>query len=301
MILPLVFVLASGPQPAECVARTAARASNVWERAKAPERRRYCDLLAGASARLAGAAPDAGAALALAEEAARLEPDRAAPLVLAGRALERAGDARGALARFDAARARDERALDEAPALASYAPALAGVGRLPDAAAAYRALLPRASALPEGVRARAVLEAGLVLGAEGPGAIDASAAALREAVREATGETRALAEVALALALDRAGLADVTRPGTAAAQAPDVALGDGATRLLARLGLAHEALALRAAALAGADAQGAAASLAQYAAAAPEAAWAEHARRRAAELRRAPRPARGGRGVGGER
>lgn len=294
MILPLVLVLASGAQPVECTARASSRASNVWERAKAPERRRYCDLLAGASARLAGASPDAGAALALAEEAARVEPERAAPLVLAGRALERAGDAAAALARFDAARARDERALDDAPALASYAPALAGVGRRSDAAAAYRALLPRASALPEGVRARSVLEAGLVLGAEGPAAIDASAAALREAVRAATGETRALAEVALALALDRAGLADVTRGGAALARTPDAALGEAATRVLARLGLAHEALALRAAALAGTDAPGAAAALTQYAAGAPDGPWSEHARRRAAELRRAPRASRGG-------
>ena len=46
---------ASG-RPAECTSLDGGRGANVWERAKAPELRRYCDLLAAGAAKLAWSA-----------------------------------------------------------------------------------------------------------------------------------------------------------------------------------------------------------------------------------------------------
>ena len=76
--------------PPEC--RTAGdRATNAWERAKSPELRCYCDLVASASSKLAGTRAMAEAALASAAEAERVLPGHAAPLVLQGRAFAALG------------------------------------------------------------------------------------------------------------------------------------------------------------------------------------------------------------------
>ncbi|MDP9000911.1 MAG: hypothetical protein M3O46_12450, partial [Myxococcota bacterium] len=45
----------SSNRPPECDDR-GGRTANVWERAKSPELRRYCDLVASASSKLAGMA-----------------------------------------------------------------------------------------------------------------------------------------------------------------------------------------------------------------------------------------------------
>ena len=84
-------------------------------------------------------------------------------------------------------------------------PLLARTGRGEEAAEAYRALLPRTTALPSAERASAEIEAGLVAMDRGPGRLDEAAAALREAIREAQNEAHAVAVLALALALDRRG------------------------------------------------------------------------------------------------
>jgi tetratricopeptide (TPR) repeat protein len=206
--LPLLLAQAAGAwwtaRPAEC-GDPGGRAANVWERAKSPELRRYCDLVASASSKLAGIAAMAQGALDSAREADRVLPGRAAPLVLEGRALAVLGKYGEALAALVEGRSRDPRALDDPPALLAWARALGRTGRREEAAEAYRALLPRSTALSTADRVSAEIEAGLVAMARGPSGLDEAAAALREAVREAQDESRVIAVLALALALDRRG------------------------------------------------------------------------------------------------
>src|SRR5579883_376338 len=194
----------SSGRPPEC-GEPGGRAANVWERAKSPELRRYCDLLASASSKLAGLGAMAQAALDAAREADRVLPGHAAPRALEGRALAALGKYPDALAALSDARSRDARALDDPPALLAWARALARTGRTPEAAEAYRALLPRATALPGGQRAAAEIEAGIVSMARGPDRLDEATAALREAIRDAQNDAQAVAVLALALALDRRG------------------------------------------------------------------------------------------------
>src|SRR4051794_29906847 len=75
-------------RPAECGVSDGLRAANAWERAKEPNLRRYCDLLASGTAKLVGA----GSNLLvkdipqISDEADKLLPGRASPSVLKGRA-----------------------------------------------------------------------------------------------------------------------------------------------------------------------------------------------------------------------
>jgi tetratricopeptide (TPR) repeat protein len=194
----------TGGRPPEC-AEPSGRTSNVWERAKAPELGRYCDLVASASSKLAGVAATAAAALGAAREAEALLPAKAAPFVLEGRALADLGRYDEAVAAFSEGSRRDARALDDPPALLAWARALARTGRHEEAADAYRSLLPRAGVLSTTTRVSAEIEAGLVAMQRGERGLDEAAAALREAVHEAQDEAQAVAALGLALALDRAG------------------------------------------------------------------------------------------------
>ncbi len=211
MVLAVVLVLAqAGPgawpsgRPRECGDR-ADRGGNVWERAKSPELRRYCDLVASASSKLAGITATAQTALDAANEADRVLPGHAAPRILEGRALAALGRYGEALTALSDGQSRDPRALADPPALLAWARALARTGRTKEAGDAYRALLPRASALSSADRVRSEIEAALVAMARGAGGLDEAAAALREAVREGQDEAQAVAVLALALALDRRG------------------------------------------------------------------------------------------------
>jgi tetratricopeptide (TPR) repeat protein len=166
---------------------------------------RYCDLVASASSKLAGVAAMAQGALDCAREADSLLPGHAAPLVLEGRALAVQGKYAEALTALAAGRVRDSRALDDPQALFAWARALGRSGRRDEAVEAYRALLPRSSALSTSDRVSAEIEAGLVAMSCGVAGLDEAAAAFREAVREAQDEARIVAVLALALALDRRG------------------------------------------------------------------------------------------------
>jgi tetratricopeptide (TPR) repeat protein len=194
----------SSGRPPEC-AMEGNGAANVWERAKAPDLRHYCDLVASAASKLAGTAAMAQAALLAAKEADGVLPGRAAPLVLEGRALAALGNTADALAALEGGRARDASALDDPLALHAWGRVLARSGRYADALAAYRALLPRTAALASSDRAASAIEAGLVAMTAGPDAIDDAVAALREAAREAQDDAATVAVAALALALDRRG------------------------------------------------------------------------------------------------
>src|ERR1019366_3527191 len=125
--LALVFAQAAAwttGRPPEC-GDPGGRAANVWERAKSPELRRYCDLVASASSKLAGTTAMAEAALASAREAEQVLPGHAAPRVLEGRALASLGKLDQALAALTQARSRDAAAFDDPLAMLAWARVLA--------------------------------------------------------------------------------------------------------------------------------------------------------------------------------
>jgi len=286
MLVPLVALLLaqtgsgawSSVRPPEC-ADAGGRATNAWERAKSPELRRYCDLVASASSKLAGTAAMAKAALDTAREADRVLPGHAAPRVLEGRALAALGKLDEALAALSEGEARDPRALDDPLALVAWARVLARTAHVDRATEAYRALLPRASSLSIADRASAAVEAGLVALARGPAGLDDATSTLREGVRQAQDDVQAVAVLALCLALDRRGDAAEAR-----VLLVDRAHGDPRTALSTPrakdlLAVAPgEEPALAALALETSDPTGARDAWEQYLEAAPAGPWAAHAR-----------------------
>lgn len=218
MLLPATLALAqiaaaggwTTGRPPEC-GEGGRTAHNVWERAKSPELRRYCDLVASASSKLAGTTAMAEQALAAAQQADGVLPGHAAPRVLEGRALVALGRLDEAAAALRDGKSRDPRALEDPLALLAWARVLARTGHAADAADAYRAVLPRATSLSAAERSAAAVEAGLVAMERGPSGLDEAVAALREATREAQDESAAVATLALAVALDRRGDADECR------------------------------------------------------------------------------------------
>jgi tetratricopeptide (TPR) repeat protein len=281
-------------RPPECALESGSGTANVWERAKSPELRRYCDLVASAASKLAGTAVMTEAALAAAREADTVLPGHAAPKVLEGRALAALGKVDEALAALREGKARDRWGLDDPLALLAWGRVLARSGRNAEALEAYRALLPRTATLSTAERASAAVEGGLVAMASGPSGLDDAVAALREALREGQDDALSVAVLALALALDRRGDA-----GAAKALLADRAHGDPRTALesaRAKEILATapaETAALWALALESSDVPGARDGWQQYLAAVAPAAsrpWEGHAR---AHLSALATPARG--------
>jgi tetratricopeptide (TPR) repeat protein len=197
-------------RPTECALSEGFRTANAWERAKEPNLRRYCDLLASGTSKLVGS----GSAVLvkevpqIADEADKLLPNRASSAVLKGRAFLRLGRADDALAALVEAKRRDERALDDPVALLAWARANARTHHLAEAALAYRAALPRTSALSAQERSAAAFEAGMTVMAQGPAGLDDAVAMFRQARRDAQEAMQLGSVVALGLALDRAGLRD---------------------------------------------------------------------------------------------
>jgi tetratricopeptide (TPR) repeat protein len=285
----------SSSRPPEC-SDPGGHAANAWERAKSPELRRYCDLVASASSKLAGIGATAHGALDAAREADVVLPGHAAPRVLEGRALAILGEFDEALLALGEGKSRDPRSLDDPPALLAWARALARTGRRDAAAEAYRALLPRSTALPTSERVCAEVEAGLVAMARGTAGLDEAAAALREAVREAQDEARAVAVLALALVLDRRGDAEEAQSllGERAHGDPRDAIASLRARELLAVAPA-DTHALAALALETTDTAGAKQEWQQALDAAPGGAWAAHARAHLEALGRRRSGARGGR------
>jgi tetratricopeptide (TPR) repeat protein len=239
-------------RPAECGVQEGFKAANKWERAKEPNLQTYCTLLASGTAKLVNAGALAKDVPAIADEADKLLPGRAAPSVLKGRALLRLGRPADALAALKEARARDDRALDDPVALLAWARANARTAHFEEAAQAYRAALPRTSALSAPERSTASFEAGMIVMAQGPKAVDDAVAMLRQARREAQDSMQVASVVGLALALDRAGQREEAKAVLAERVRSDAKpiLSDARiTDALADAGVPHESDALLATAL----------------------------------------------------
>jgi tetratricopeptide (TPR) repeat protein len=204
-LLVLGSVGALGAPPPECAALSGRSGSNVWERAKAPELGRYCDLLASAAAKLANPAHIATDVVEIAEQAEALLPGRAPPLTLLGRALARLGRYPEAEQALKEAETRDAAALEDPVVLLCWARVLAYEGRSKEALGAYRALLPRASSLTIAERGIAYVGAGILAMSAGPDEIEGSIAILREARKNSQDVVQRVAGLALALSLDRSG------------------------------------------------------------------------------------------------
>lgn len=222
-------------------------------------------------------------ALALAAEADKALPGRAAPMVLDGRAAASLGKFSDAFDAFREAKKRDDHALDDPAALLAFARSAARTSHPADARAAYRLLLPRASALPASDRGTAYDEAGMIALALGPSSLDEAIATFRQAERDAQDVAQTVAVLGLALALDRAGQKDEAK----AVLAERI---HGDTRPLVKNALATgvlgvgtgdtEADALAAIGLEASDMTAARETWKKYAEHAP-AVWADHARAKA--------------------
>lgn len=224
--LPLDLAIAAqaSVRPRECAKEGSQRVRpTIWQRAREPNLLRYCELLARGHGQLA-TSPEA--AREAAERASALAPERAAPLVLLGRADMALGESERALAAFEKALSLDDRALEEPGAMHAHARALARAGKVEAALATYRALASRVSLLVGAdKRVRVLLEAAELSLSQGPSALEDALAFSRQALREPVREARARTLATMALALDRKGageeaealLGEAARLGGAAA------------------------------------------------------------------------------------
>jgi tetratricopeptide (TPR) repeat protein len=274
-------------RPAECNPADGFRAANAWERAKEPNLRRYCDLLGSGTSKLVGS----GSIILvkdvpqIADEADKLLPGRASPSVLKGRALLRLGKPEEALSALIEAKRRDERALDDPVALLAWARANARTGHQAEAAQAYRAALPRTSALTAQERSAASFEAGMTVMAQGPAGVDDAVAMFRQARRDAQDSMQVASVLALALALDRAGQRDEAKAVLAERVRSDVkpVLADSrVTESLVEAGMQSESDALVGMALEALDGAAAKEAWRKYLdGAGGKGPWADHAREHA--------------------
>lgn len=261
----------------------------MWERAKHPELRHYCDLLAAGASKLVTTATAADA-LREADDAEQVMPGHAAPLTLKGRALAKLGRHTEAYTAFTEAKHRDARALDDPAALLAFARSCARSGHVPEALVAFRSLLPRADGLASTDRAPAYVEA--AFHAMNAGSVEDAVAMLRQARREAADAIQPVATLALALALDRSGAHDEAKAvldDRAKAEARNVSRNTNVAALLGPLAFEAEAMAAI-----GLEATDVAASQAAWqrfvTAAGQNTTWIEHAHTHLAQ-RPAARPA----------
>ena len=189
------------------------RRPTIWQLARTPELGRYCDLVARAKSQLAA---DPKAAAESAKAADTVLPGRAAPLVLRARASFAQGKIDDAAKDFEAARAIDARSVEDPPTMHDLAEVLRKTGKLDEALAVYRALVPRIDLLaPADRRVLVLLESAhvsMAVAAKTPPATPGSTPSLDEAIaylREARQRPPTTLTndvlISLALTLDRTG------------------------------------------------------------------------------------------------
>jgi tetratricopeptide (TPR) repeat protein len=285
----------SSGRPPECSSLLGLEA-NVWERAKSPALRQYCDLVASAASKLSGTSVMAEAALEAARKAEGVLPGRAAARALEGRALAALGEAASGATALRAATLMDPRVLEDPSTLLAWARVLARTGHPEEASGAYRALLPRSAALSGGERASAAAEAGLVAMDRGAGGLEEAVSALRDAMRQAQDETALAIALALALARDRGGAPDEARALMADRVHGDPRVWLSTAKAKDLLSVAPtERWALIAFGLEPAHRLEAREAWERYLADAPASPWSEHARKRLAALQGAGGSLRGAR------
>lgn len=189
------------------------RRPTIWQLARTPELGRYCDLVARAKSQLS---TDPKAAAASAKAADTALPGRAAPRVLLARAAFALGKVDDAAKDFEAARAIDVRSVEDPPTMHDLAQVLRKTGKLDEALAVYRALVPRIDLLaPADRRILVLLEAAHVsmavagktpsTAAGSKPSLDEALAYLREARQRPPTARANDVLVSLALVLDRSG------------------------------------------------------------------------------------------------
>ena len=307
----LVAAAAASGRPRECastVRRGLSRRPTVWELARAPELGRYCDLVARAKALLVS---DPAAAKSAAESAEKVLPGHAAPRVLLARAALALGKIDDASREFEAARTKDPRSVEDPPTMHDLAEVLRRTGKLDDALAVYRALVPRIDLLGSSDRRVAVLleaahvsmavaatraSSGATAPAEAPSTepkrapLDEAAAYLREARQRPPSALSGDVLLSLVLVLDRNGDRVQADAALADARASGVRLRAGGPSYLAAV---EDKACLEALAAEGAAA---AKSWETYLAGpGGKTPWAASARARLEAAKKAPRPA-GGKG-----
>lgn len=198
---------AASPRPEICRKSSGADGSQLWGRARGGVTASYCESLAFGYARLTRS-PES--ALELGRKAAALLPEPAEPRVLAGRALVRLGQWDAAYPLLLANATAKGRPLGDVAALRELGVAAMATGHLTEAAAAYRALVPRVAFTQDPLFTRlTVLEAAAALMALGPKGLPDAILYLSDARR--AGPVPGLDDLTtalLALALDRAGKSD---------------------------------------------------------------------------------------------
>jgi len=197
-------------RPKECAvtvsSSTVRWGAKVWDAARDPTLDRYCDLLAKGYAELPFS-PDA--ALRTADQADQASSGRAGPSVLRARAYANLKSWDKAAAEFERARGIDSRSIEDPLSMREWARALGRVGRASEALAVYRTLGPRLSALSSAdERARTFLEGAEVAFSIGATALEDAIAFLGEAKQLAARDLEWRVGAELALALDRKGAKD---------------------------------------------------------------------------------------------
>lgn len=216
-----VMALASAsPRPAEC--RGAPRAAvnaEVWDRAREPRLRRYCDALGRGYARLGRSPADALAAASLAE---RILPGRAATLVLRARASLALKSPDTAWQAFSKATSVSRRSLEAPAALHDFGRAALATGHYAEALAAYRQLAPRTGLFDDlATKQRVYVETAALVMHTGPDNLNEAIGYLVEARRlETVSPLDDFVRAALALALDRQGRSEEAAGVLAEASGP---------------------------------------------------------------------------------
>lgn len=195
---------AASPRPAVCRPARLLDENGLWERTRGGVVERYCALLASGYARLRS---EPQRALELAQGAEKLNPGEPEARVLAGRASLRLRDFAAAYAALASSVADPRRPLGDVAALREFGVAAHVTGHLTEAAAAYRALVPRVEFTNDPVLIRlATLEAASVLARTGPEGIADAILYLSEARRlRSVPGLEDLSTALLASCLDRAG------------------------------------------------------------------------------------------------
>jgi hypothetical protein len=195
---------AASARPAICRPASFSEQSQLWGRTRGGRVDRFCGLLAKGYARLEHAP---SVALALSAEAAALLPTELEPHILGGRARVRSSDWQGAFTELSGRVTAKGRPLGDVAALRELGLAAAMSGHLAEAAAAYRAVVPRVAFTRDAVLARiTILEAAAVLMASGREGLQDATLYLADARRQpAVPGLDDLLVAMLALALDRAG------------------------------------------------------------------------------------------------